>query len=505
MDVRGRRALIWRAWCFVAGLAPGALAALAVAPAREASLHHLQIGAVGGGLLLLLGGSLLDRLPHDEPDRGATFARAASVGLLALPAVAASLLGLAPGPRWLLAVVAVALAVAFFRAARRRAPAGGAAVQAGVAAGALAGGTAAVLLLAGLLAALRAAEPPRDERLRAAVFDHDATVETLPLPSCAPRAARIRVLRAEGAHPRLAPGGALWYDAPAGGGRRQVHRVLRDTGEVTCFSCDEPGNNTYPAPSASGTTVAFETDRHATWRHPANTELHLLTVTPGPRHPASRRLTWSPGADGRPTFAPTPATLTWSHFDAGRYRVVTAGLRSAHGALQLAGATLLRDGGAEWIAPLAWSPDARTFATVRGNPLGPPRLEALDLGTGEPVPLGAHAAGTRALSFSADGGWYAVASARRAAAAGLLPGVLGFALAPALEATGNGVRFQETEVLWGPVRGETRRVELGEAAGWGWPTGLSLEPDGTGFVLGQRRAREWGVEERLVTVELDCS
>ena len=47
-------------------------------------------------------------------------------------------------------------------------------------------------------------------------------------------------------------------------------------------------------------------------------------------------------------------------------------------------------------------------------------------------------------------------------------------------------------------------VDLGETAAWGGPTGVSLAPDGRSFVLGQRRQAGGGVEERLLTVHLDC-
>ena len=58
--------------------------------------------------------------------------------------------------------------------------------------------------------------------------------------------------------------------------------------------------------------------------------------------------------------------------------------------------------------------------------------------------------------------------------------------------------------------GEALEVDLGETADWGWPTGLSLHPDGTRFVLGQRReaaaseADGSGGTERIVAVALDC-
>ena len=491
------------------GLGPGALAVLAFWPGAQAPpLVWVQGGALAGGVLLLLAASLLARQPHDEPDRGAHFARAASAGLVALPALAAALLGLSPGPRASFAAVLVLLAVALFAATRRRAPAGGLAGQLGAASGALLGGTAAILLAGGLSAALRAGEPEYDDATRNAVLDHDARTDTVALPACAPRAERVDVIAHAGAHPRLAPGGGtLWFDAQGPDGRRQIHRLARASGELACVTCDEPGNNRRPAPGPGGVLVAFDTDRHARWRHPGDTEIHLLNASTVRRGVHSRRMTWTPGPDEWPLFAPGSETLVWSRGEAGRYRLVSASLRTGHGALQLGRAGTLREGGAEWLAPLGWSPDARTLAVARGNPLGPARVDALDPGSGERVSFPAPASGAGALSFNADGGWYALATSRRASVAGLLPGRLGFVLAPLASAWDDGdpARFQGSEVRWGPTRGEARTVDLGETAGWGWPTGIALEADATGFVLGQRRTGPEGFEERLVSVKLDCS
>jgi hypothetical protein len=47
-------------------------------------------------------------------------------------------------------------------------------------------------------------------------------------------------------------------------------------------------------------------------------------------------------------------------------------------------------------------------------------------------------------------------------------------------------------------------VPLGEAASFGHPTGIALEPDGRAFVLGQRRASAEGAEERLLRIALRC-
>jgi hypothetical protein len=479
----------------------------------DPSLAWVQGGALAGGLLMLIVALLLDRRPPDEPDRGARFAQAASAGLVAWPALAATLLGLPPGPAIAFGVVLALLALAFVLAKRRRAPAGGVARQLGSALLALVGGTVVLLLLGMLLASFVADVPARAEATRKAIFDHDAGVETVNLPSCAPRAARVDVLRSAGAHPRLeGTGENVFFDAPGSDGRRQVYRLVVATGEVACLTCDEPGNNRHPAPNATGSVVLFDTDRYASWRRPGNTELQLLNTPAALRGVASRRITYSPGPDERPIFAPAANTLAWSRGEGGRYRAVSAGLVSGHGSLQVGGMGTIRHGGAEWIAPVAWAPDARTLVFARGNPFGPPRVDAVDPATEETVALGEHVVGSGGVSFNADGGWYVLASARRATVAGLLPDPLGFALAPALNSRNadKPSLFRETDVLWGPTDGEPRRIDLGETASWGWPTGVSLDADGKGFVLGQRRADPDsdggnGMKERIVRVVLDCS
>jgi len=494
----------------VAGLAPGALAVLALASGgREPSPATVELGAAAGGALLLLAAIALARRPHDEPDRGAHFARAASAGLVAVPALAASLLGLAPGPRVLFAGTALLLVTAMLAASRRRAPAGGMAGQLVAALAALFGGSAVVLLLAGLLASFRSVDVVPDDAIRDAILDRDASIETVALPSCAPRAQRIEVLEPFGAHPRLAAGGReLWFDAPGPDGRRQIQRRLRASGEVRCLSCGEPGNNRHPAPNIEGTVVVFDTDRHASWLRPNDTELQLLNAAAAERGIPSRRITYAPGPDERPIFAPAPNTLAWSRGEGGAYRVVSSGLISGHGSLQVSRVGTLRAGGGAWVAPLGWSPDARTLAIVRGNPLGPARVAARDPATDRAVALGETATTASALSFNQDGGWYALATARRSSAAGLLPARLGFAVAPALAVLngGDGLAFHpRTEVWWGATGTEPSPVDLGESAAWGWPTGISLDGDGTGFVLGQRRPGADGPEDRLIAVRLDCS
>lgn len=468
----------------------------------------VEIGAAVGGALLVLVATLLALRPQDEPDRGAHFARAASAGLVAIPAGAATWLGLAPGPRPLVVAVLLLLVTAFFAASRRRAPAGGFSGQLVAAAAALGGGAVAVLLVAGLLAAFEAPKVLPDEARERAVYDEDAKVATVALPSCEPRAARVDVLTNMGAHPRLAAGGKkLFFDAPGPGGRRQIHERDGASGEVRCLTCGEPGNNRHPAPNVDGSVVLFDSDRQASWLRPTETELHLLNVSGAGRGVASRRITYSPGPDESPIFSPAANVLVWSRGAGGAYRVVSAALVSGHGSLEVGSARTLVAGGAAWVAPLGWSPDARTLAVVRGNPLAPGRARASDPATDQAVPLGETVSSSSSLSFNRDGGWLALTTAHRADAAGLLPGALGFVLAPALAAVdGDEPSFRPlTEVFWGATGEKLRQVDLGESARWGWPTGISLEPGATGFVLGQRRAADDGIEERLIAVRLDCT
>ncbi len=83
----------------------------------------------------------------------------------------------------------------------------------------------------------------------------------------------------------------------------------------------------------------------------------------------------------------------------------------------------------------------------------------------------------------------------------LLPEGLGFLLVRLGPDAG---RFRTTRVASSRTGEAIQELELGELGTWGSPTGIAAEPDGRGFVLGQRRASTEGVEERLLAVELDC-
>ena len=140
-----------RIWAFLAGAPVGILGALAL---REPSWLALEVGAAVGGVALLLASILAGRFASSEPEHGAHLARAASLGLAALPAAAAAWLGLQPGAAIALAALLPALARparpcgAGHGAGRRGAPPGRAARRRRSAVGA-----AASLAAAGALAA----------------------------------------------------------------------------------------------------------------------------------------------------------------------------------------------------------------------------------------------------------------------------------------------------------------------------------------------------------------
>lgn len=499
--------MLWRAWSFASGLPLGAFAAIAWAPDTERALARVPWGALAGGAVLVALVSLLARWRDEEPERGRHLAMAASLGWLALPAAAAWWLGFAPGRAGWLALCVAALAVALWRGATAIGPAGGPARGVLRVASAVVGGALAALVIGSAWAAARGSGVPEPApRLATLVYDLDAAVVTRPLPACAPEARSVRVLREHGAHPALAPDGrTLWFDAavPADGGRRQIHRLERGSGEVTCWTCGQPGNNVRPMVGSNGLGLVFDSDRHATWLHPDDTELYLSATN---RAMQARRLTFHPGPDERALLGPDARLLAWSRREGGRWEVATAALRSGHGGLLLGNVGVLAEGGAQWIAPLAWSADARTLVAARGNPFAPLAGFALDPATGEQVVVGEGLA--PAASFVADGGWLAFATTQGGHWGGALPAALGFALGARATAIETHAPLRTGTRVWtGPAADPSAAQEIAlpeEVARWGEPTGVALEPDGTGFVLGQRRAGAQGVEERLLEVELAC-
>jgi hypothetical protein len=487
---------LFRLWAFVASLPLGALAAFALPqpPGAAAGLGLLA----GAGLLGAAFAALAARLGDDAPDRGAHVARGASVGLAALPALAATVLGAGPPAALWLALAGAALAAALWRARRAPTAAPGAAGLAVAALAAPLAGALVVLLVVVGHGWLAPAWPGPDAALRAATLDVDSRVPLRAAPRCEPRAAAVAVLSDRGAAPRLgADGASVWFEAPAADGRLQIHRLAPGGGPI-CWTCVEAGNNRRPAPHPTGTGVLFDTDRFASWRSPADTEVMLARGAGDgpPRHP-SRRLTHSPGPDDHALYDPGGRGLVWAHGGGGRFEILRASILSGHGGLLLSAPAALLSGRSAWSVPLAWSPDARTLVAGFGQPFAPLLGVRLDPAEGARHRVeGGLVAGS--VSFSADGSVMAAATTQGHGSARLLPGALGNVLARLPRA--GGVRGAGTEVALG-APDELRPVALGDVAGWGVPTGLSLLPDASGFVLGQRR--EGG--ERIVRVDLDCA
>jgi hypothetical protein len=491
--------MVWRAWAGGSGLPVGALAVWSIA-GPDAPLLALALGTLAGGLVLVVVTSAIARVHDDDPGRGSHLASAASFGLLAVPALGLALLRLPPSPPWLLAAVVVTLGVALGRASRVRGPAAGVGGRLLAAAALVVGAAVAVAGLEAATAAWRRTAPAGE--MAAAIYDVDATVATQALPRCQAWPARVRVLLDRGARPTLtADGRFLWFDAPDAQGARQIHRLERESGEVTCWTCGQPGDNLRPAPAPGGRAVVFETDRHATWRAPANTEIHWLDVRGESPPRASRRLTFAAGPDDHAIFAPGTAALVWSRRNGAGYEVVSAGLSRAHGGLLLGTPRVLASGGARWIAPLAWSPDARSLVLLEGNPFRPLPARGLDLATGKSATFSEDGV-SGGVAFNGDGGFAAALEARRVRIAGLLPDVLGFALGALRPDSHDGV-FRDTGLRVGEVRGELSTVELGDVSHWGAPTGVALSPDGRTVILGQRRERG-EPRERLLEIGLDC-
>jgi hypothetical protein len=491
----------------VSGLPLGALAVIATSPNASAAAARAPWGAAAGGILLVVVTEWLARRRNDESDRGRHLAVAASAAWLAVPAGVAWWLGFAPGPvPWLVVCIAV-LALSLWRGAHAIGPAGGPTRQVLGAAAWIALGAVAALALGMVVAAAPGAQiTPPTPRLVTTVYDLDATVATQPLPSCAPAPREVRTLLETGARPSLSPDGRfVWFDATVAGeeGRRQIHRLDRTTREVDCWTCGEPGNNVRPDAGDSGLALVFESDREANWLSPDDSEIFLLGTT---RRGLSRRLTFRPGPDERPRLGPSSRLVVWSRRDAGRYEVVSAALRSGHGGILLGNVAVLATGGAAWIAPLAWAPNARTLVLGRGNPFAPLEGIAVDLATGDVAALGDDLAPSAA--FVADGDWMAFPTAQGGHWAGALPRSLGFALAPwARSRSREHSLLHGTGVRSGPTEEPTAAHALtlpGELQQWGAPTGLALAPDGRSFVLGQRREESGGVDERLLEISLDC-
>jgi hypothetical protein len=487
---------MFRLWAFVASAPLGGLAALAL-PAPAGDRGALALVAAAGVLGAVLA-SLAARFGDPAPDRAAHVANGASVALAGVPAWAAAALRLGP-PAWFwLALALAALALALWRASRAATPAPG---PGGQLARALATPPLAALFALATAVVwgwLSPSSPEPDRALRAAALDIDSRVPLRTPKPCAPRAAAVATLSPRGAAPRLAYDGAIWFEALEEDGRYQVYRLAPGAGAV-CWTCAEPGNNRRPAPHPTGPGVLFDTDRFASWRSLAETEVMLMrgSGADGPRHP-SRRLTHSPGPDDHALYDPSGAGLLWTHGGEGRFEVRRASILSGHGGLLLSLPITLFRARSAWIGPLAWAPDARTLVAGFGQPLAPLAGLRLDPASGERRRM-AEGLAAGSVSFSADGRRMALASTSARGAARILPSWLGNAIArlPVQAA----VAAEGTRVALGPPEGELVEIELGDAASWGAPTGIALLPDASGFVLGQRGT----AGERIVRIDLDCA
>lgn len=299
------------------------------------------------------------------------------------------------------------------------------------------------------------------DALRDAVLDLDARVPLRERLACDPRVVASNAIAA-GVAPRLdAEARYVWFEGAGPDGRRQVQRFSWRTREVECLTCGEAGNNRRPAPHPTARAVLFDTDRFASALRPLDRELMVLTTNPAQPPRPSRRLTWDAARDTHALYDPSGLGLVWSRWAlAGRTQ--RALIRFGHGSISLGKPEALARGGFGTARPLAWSPDARSFAVAAAG-----RAQLVDFAGGS------NALETEHVAFSADG--TLVARAEGSA--------------------------QGTRVVLGDARGDVREIALGDLAGWGAPAGIALAPDGEAFALAQLR----GNEERVVWAQLDCA
>lgn len=500
--------MLWRLWALLAALPVGLLAALiGMDERRIVPPTRFALCAAAAGAVMLVAVSLLAR--GGDRARGAHLARGASAGWMAIPLCASVLLGLEPGAATWLAVMLIVLFLTLLRGARARGPATGPARAVTDALAYGLGGVAVAVLTGGLIAAGAEEPQPPDERGAAGIYKVDASVVTQSLPDCAQQAGPVELIHGDGAHPRLSRDGEwLWFDARDERGLRQVQRMHRPSGRVVCWTCGQPGNNRRPYPSATGSAVVFDTDRHVHALAPANTELHYMPAFGDEPRAASRRLTFTPGADDHAMLTLGGRTIVWTHGREGRHEVVAAGLSSGHGSLMLGKPRMVAQGGARWIAAADWSADARSLVVARGNPRAPLAARSLDPATFEESVSWTRLAGPGGVSFSADGGWRVSVEADGRGLLARLPAALGFVIAPLLRGADDGVLYRGAEAATGAAPEPPRPLAGTDFLAWGSPTGVALEPDGMGLVLGQRRVGADGadrVEERLVRIALACT
>lgn len=329
---------------------------------------------------------------------------------------------------------------------------------------------------------------------RTLAFDIDAGVALGPLLDCEAALGRGPVLASPGAHPRFgAPPGRLWFDAPGSEGRRQLHFIDPGSREPRCWTCGEAGNNFRPVPNPIGEGILFESDRNgglgvfsAETRERSRGRLPARRIIPAA----------APGAF--PIYEAGGRGMVWSTGNEGRFSLLTAALVAGHGGLSLGSHRPLVAGGLDWVAPLAWSLDARSLVYARGA--GPDAFQGwwIDPATGREEALGP-LAGAAAVSFARDGRSMILASEEGSDAG---PAGMGFILArmggPPARAAGR------SQLRLGTPGEELVRLDLGSVADWGAPTGVALAIDGRSLVLGQWRRGEEGREERLIQLSRSC-
>lgn len=499
----------WRGAVFLGGASLGALAAFAALDAFAERLPValdsplvLLAAAVAFGAVSVWGAARSAARAIDPEARGGGLALATTSGFAALPCLASVRLGLWPPAGWLFSACALAMIVSLALAPMVRATS---ARWLARSLGWMLVGSAAVAMLAGAFVHSGAGPTPFDARRGSAILDLDAEVATVALPGCAQRVDDFRVRTDRGAHPRLGPDGALWFDAFApdddGPLRRQLHRLRPGGGGPECMTCGQPGNNQRPAVAANGRSVVFDSDREATWRTPLDTELFRMDLRDG-RVRTTRRLTYSIGPDEQAVLARNGRIVVWSRGARGRRALVSSTIVTGHGGLMLSSPGLLRAAAGSGIAAVGWSPDARTLALVEGNPLAPLRVVGLDLATGEQRLLGRAAPADATLGANADGGWLGVVGGAASTSLGHLPAGAAHLLDAFPRSVADGGR---TRLATGPAAGPWVDVALPEEiAGWGEPSGVALSADGRTAFVAQRRSGDSSDDERIVELFLGC-
>ncbi|MCP5060486.1 MAG: hypothetical protein GY937_27630 [bacterium] len=197
---------------------------------------------------------------------------------------------------------------------------------------------------------------------RTLAFDIDAEVALGPLLECEAALQQGPVLANSGAHPRFgAPEGRLWFDAPGSEGRRQLHFIDPGSRASRCWTCGEAGNNFRPVPNPIGEGVLFESDRGG--------GLGVFSAETRERSRGrlpSRRIIPATAPGAFPIYEAGGRGMVWSTGNEGRFSILTAALVAGHGGLSLGSHRPLVSGGLDWVAPLAWSLDARSLVYARG-------------------------------------------------------------------------------------------------------------------------------------------